>query len=79
LEERIEAKRELQTLRFQDQSYNLNDTLLERKESQDKILQKHVKLYKSVNRQKERLDELQIKQRMAEIQKKRELFHDYWN
>jgi len=38
-----------------------------------------VKLYRTLNEQKERLVELQIKQRMAEIEKKREMFHDYWN
>lgn len=38
-----------------------------------------MKLYRTLNAQKERLVELQIRQRKAEIDKKREMFHDYWN
>ena len=32
-----------------------------------------------MNRQKERYDAMQVKQRMAEIEKKREMFNNYWN
>eukprot|EP00347_Sterkiella_histriomuscorum_P008122 403346291 len=73
-EDQARANKEVNILRFQDQNLNLSDIQAEKQRKQHQILQKHMNLHSTLDNKKKQYEDLQMNQRLMEMQKKKELF-----